>query len=43
MTGQVNQVCFAEGLVFFRGRWLLYFGTADSKIAVATSTISRAN
>lgn len=38
ITGQVNQVCFVEGLVFFRGRWLLYFGTADSKIAVAALT-----
>jgi predicted GH43/DUF377 family glycosyl hydrolase len=33
--GQVNQVCFAEGLVFFKDKWLLYYGTADSKIAVA--------
>ncbi len=36
IAGQVNQVCFVEGLVSFRGKWLLYFGTADSKIAVAT-------
>jgi len=35
ITGQVNQVCFLEGLADFRGRWLLYYGTADSKIAVA--------
>ena len=34
-TGEVNEVCFIEGLVFFRERWLLYYGTADSKIAVA--------
>jgi predicted GH43/DUF377 family glycosyl hydrolase len=34
-TGQINQVCFAEGLVFFRHKWFLYYGTADSKIAVA--------
>ncbi len=34
-TGQVNNVCFLEGLVQFRERWLLYYGTADSKIAVA--------
>ncbi len=33
--GEVNEVCFVEGLVFFEGRWLLYYGTADSKIAVA--------
>lgn len=34
-TGQVNQVCFAEGLAQFDGKWFLYYGTADSKIAVA--------
>lgn len=33
--GQVNQVCFAEGLVYFRNKWFLYYGTADSKIGVA--------
>jgi len=37
-TGQVNQVCFLEGLVWFQGKWFLYYGTADSKIAVATYT-----
>jgi beta-1,2-mannosidase len=36
ISGQVNQVCFVEGLVPFREKWFLYFGTADSKIAVAT-------
>jgi len=35
ITGQVNNVCFLEGLVFFKGKWFLYYGTADSKIAVA--------
>lgn len=35
LTGQVNQVCFLEGLAFFKGKWFLYYGTADSKIAVA--------
>jgi beta-1,2-mannosidase len=35
ITGQVNQVCFLEGLVPFKGKWFLYYGTADSKIAVA--------
>lgn len=33
-TGQVNEVCFVEGLAHFRNKWLLYYGTADSKIAV---------
>lgn len=37
MTGQVNNVCFLEGLVFFKSTWFLYYGTADSKIAVATA------
>ena len=35
VEGQVNQVCFLEGLAFFKNRWYLYYGTADSKIAVA--------
>ncbi|HLX93892.1 MAG TPA: glycoside hydrolase family 130 protein [Puia sp.] len=35
LSGQVNKVCFLEGLVQFRSRWLLYYGTADSKIALA--------
>lgn len=35
ITGQINQVCFLEGMVPFRGKWFLYYGTADSKIAVA--------
>ncbi len=35
LSGQVNQVCFVEGLTQFKGRWYLYYGTADSKIAVA--------
>lgn len=34
-TGQVNQVCFIEGMVPFNNKWFLYYGTADSKIAVA--------
>ncbi|WPP52829.1 glycoside hydrolase family 130 protein [Catalinimonas niigatensis] len=33
--GQVNKVVFLEGLVPFNKKWLLYYGTADSKIAVA--------
>ena len=35
MLGQVNHVCFVEGLVRYNGKWFLYYGTADSKIAVA--------
>jgi predicted GH43/DUF377 family glycosyl hydrolase len=35
LAGLVNKVTFSEGLVFFKGKWFLYYGTADSKIAVA--------
>jgi predicted GH43/DUF377 family glycosyl hydrolase len=40
-TGEVNEVCFVEGLVYFRNQWLLYYGTADSKIAVAIKRESK--
>jgi predicted GH43/DUF377 family glycosyl hydrolase len=36
IEGQVNQVCFIEGMVPVNGKWFLYYGTADSKIGVAT-------
>jgi len=36
-VGEVNEVCFVEGLVYFNNRWFLYYGTADSKIAVAVA------
>ncbi len=35
IRGQVNNVCFLEGLVYFHNQWFLYYGTADSQIAVA--------
>jgi predicted GH43/DUF377 family glycosyl hydrolase len=35
INGQVGRVCFVEGLVHFKDKWFLYYGTADSKIAVA--------
>jgi len=35
-SGEVNNVCFAEGLAFYKNYRWLYYGTADSKIAVAT-------
>ena len=35
ITGQVNNVCFVEGLTYFKNKWFLYYGTADAKIAVA--------
>ena len=35
-TGQyVEGTTFVEALVPFRGRWLLYYGTADSRVGVA--------
>jgi predicted GH43/DUF377 family glycosyl hydrolase len=35
--GQVARVCFIEGLVYHKDKWFLYYGTADSKIAVAVA------
>lgn len=35
IDGQINHVCFIEGMVPYKGNWFLYYGTADSKIAVA--------
>lgn len=37
MAGQVGPTTFVEGLVPFKGQWFLYYGTADSHIAVATA------
>ncbi len=37
-VGEVNEVCFVEGLVYFKNAWYLYYGTADSKIAVAVNS-----
>ena len=37
-SGQYREgTTFVEGLVRFRGWWLLYYGTADSRVAVAVS------
>lgn len=33
----VMPTCFLEGLVYFKGKYYLYYGTADSKIALAQS------
>ncbi len=41
IEGQVNQVCFIEGMVPFNGNWFLYYGTADSKIGVAVNAGSK--
>lgn len=37
IRGQVNHVCFLEGLVKYKGKWFMYYGTADSRIAVAVN------
>ncbi len=37
ITGQVNNVTFIEGMVHFKGKWFIYYGTADSYIAVAVA------
>ena len=39
IQGQVNQVCFIEGMVPYKGKWFLYYGTADSKIGVAALSV----
>jgi predicted GH43/DUF377 family glycosyl hydrolase len=39
--GQVGNVCFAEGLVAFKGQWLLYVGLADSRLGVSIAPMSR--
>ncbi|MEP6630570.1 MAG: glycoside hydrolase family 130 protein [Lapillicoccus sp.] len=36
--GLVSNVTFVEGLVWFTGRWLAYYGQADSTIGVAAFT-----
>lgn len=40
ITGQVNKVTFIEGMVKFKGNWFIYYGTADSYIAVAVAEAS---
>jgi predicted GH43/DUF377 family glycosyl hydrolase len=35
--GQVDQVVFCEGMVQFKGKWLLYFGQGDSELGVAVA------
>ena len=40
-SGQVNAVTFVQGMAHVRGAWHLYYGTADSNIAVARVTKGR--
>jgi len=38
MSGQyVSGTTFSEGLVYFKSKWFLYYGTADSYVGVAVS------
>lgn len=39
LKGQVDNVCFAQGLVLFDGSWFLYYGMADSRIGCATAPL----
>ena len=38
IMGQVPKVVFGEGLVNFQGKWLLYYGMADSRVGVVCAT-----
>ena len=41
-TGQYPEgTTFVEGLVPFKGRWFLYYGSADSRVGVAVSPVRR--
>lgn len=43
-TGQYSAgTTFAEGLVYFHDQWILYYGCADSLVAVATVPESAAD
>jgi beta-1,2-mannosidase len=37
LDGQVDNVCFAQGLVRFEAGWRLYYGMGDSRIGCATA------
>jgi len=37
LQGQVDNVCFGQGLVLFRDSWYLYYGMADSRIGCSTA------
>jgi predicted GH43/DUF377 family glycosyl hydrolase len=38
LSGQYKSgTTFSEGLVYFKGKWFLYYGTADSFVGVAIS------
>ena len=37
LRGQIPNVTFVEGMIYFQDKWFVYYGTADSFIAVATT------
>lgn len=39
ITGPVDKVVFSEGLIQFKGKWLLYFGTGVSFLSVAQTPV----
>ena len=39
VKGQVDNVIFSEGLVQFKGKWLMYFGQGDEFLGVATTDV----
>jgi predicted GH43/DUF377 family glycosyl hydrolase len=41
LSGQVDNVCFAQGLVLRDDTWFLYYGMADSRIGYATAPARR--
>jgi len=36
-TGQVDNVVFLEGMVYFKGKYFLYYGAADTDVALAVT------
>lgn len=43
IKGQVNNVCFAQALVCFKDKWLLYYGMSDSLIGCAAAPCTSAD
>ncbi|RHZ64959.1 glycoside hydrolase family 130 protein [Aspergillus thermomutatus] len=41
IQGQVDNVVFSEGLVQFKGKWLLYFGAGDAFLSVAHAPVQQ--
>jgi predicted GH43/DUF377 family glycosyl hydrolase len=37
IEGTMPNVCFANGLVFYKGRWLLYYGAGDRYVGVCAT------